>query len=161
MCGGDRIKFFDFEMIELFIYINVVVKELFCWRLFVIFVFYLVFKDFLVIFDYMVFKGFMIIFLCYLVFYDLVVYFNFEYFDFDRWIMGDVEMKIKNWLVFGVGFYDCFVRRYVFMFFVGMIGKVLLELDWMYYVMFRFEEIKVFVILFFMVSVVILMFMLI
>lgn len=141
VCGGDKDVFYIFEIFDKLIYMNVVVKEFFCWRLLVIFILYNVDKDFFIIFEYIIFKGLMVMFLVYLVFYDLVVYFDLEIFDLDWWIIGDVELKMRNWFVFGFGGYDCLVCKYVLLFMVLMIGKVVMGWKWVYYFMLLLEKI--------------------
>ncbi|CAG8382831.1 unnamed protein product [Penicillium salamii] len=146
--GGDKNKTFDLPMLESLTYTNAVIKELLRHRPPVIMVPYLATKNFPVTPNYTVPKGAMIIPSCYPALHDPNVYPNPDTFDPDRWISGDAESKIKNWLVFGAGPHDCLARRYVPLSMAGMIGKAALELDWKHHATEKSEEIRVFATLF-------------
>ena len=150
--GGDRTKPFDLPMLESLTYTNAVIKELLRWRPPVIFVPYLVTKPFPLTPSYTAPKGAMVIPSCYPALHDPDVYPRPEVFDPDRWITGDAETKVKNWLVFGAGAHDCLARRYVPLVMAAMVGKAVLELEWVHHATERSEEIKVFATLFPMVS---------
>lgn len=150
--GGDRNKPFDLPMLESLTYTAAVVKELLRYRPPVIFVPYLATKAFPITPDYTVPKGAMVIPSCYPALHDPKVYPNPDTFDPDRWITGDAESKIKNWLVFGAGAHDCLARRYVPLTMAAMIGKAALELNWKHVATEKSEEIRVFATLFPMVS---------
>lgn len=148
---GDRRRPFELSMYESLSYTNAVVKELLRYRPPVIFVPYIATKDFPVTDDYTVPKGSMVVPSCYPALHDPEVYPNPESFDPDRWILGDAESKLKNWLVFGAGPHDCLARKYVPLTMTAMIGKAALELDWVHHATSKSEEIKVFATLFPMV----------
>ncbi|KAF3480342.1 Cytochrome P450 61 [Arthroderma uncinatum] len=150
--GGDRSKPFDLPMLESLTYTKAVIKELLRYRPPVIFVPYLATKNFPITPQYTVPKGSMIIPSCYPALHNPDVYPNPDVFDPDRWITGDAESEIKNWLVFGTGPHECLARRYVPLAMAGMIGKAALELDWTHHATDKSEEIKVFATLFPMVS---------
>lgn len=152
--GGDRSKPFDLPMLESLTYSNAVIKELLRYRPPVIFVPYLVNKDFPITPGYTVPKGSMVMPSCYPALHNPDVYPNPDHFDPDRWISGDAESKIKNWLVFGAGPHDCLARKYVPLSLVAMMGKAALELDWKHHATEKSEEIRVFATLFPMVSVI-------
>jgi C-22 sterol desaturase len=150
--GGDRSKPFDLPMLESLTYSNAVIKELLRYRPPVIFVPYLVNRDFPITPSYTVPKGSMVMPSCYPALHNPDVYPNPDHFDPDRWITGDAESKTKNWLVFGAGPHDCLARRYVPLSLVAMMGKAALELDWNHHATEKSEEIRVFATLFPMVS---------
>ena len=149
--GGVRNKPFDLPMLESLTYTKAVIKELLRYRPPVIFVPYLATKNFPVTPNYTVPKGSMIIPSCYPALHDPDVYPNPDTFDPERWISGDAESKIKNWLVFGAGAHDCLAKKYVPLSMAAMIGKAALELDWTHHATDRSEEIRVFATLFPMV----------
>ncbi|KAK3990653.1 cytochrome P450 61 [Cladorrhinum sp. PSN332] len=146
--GGDRTKSFDLPMLESLTYTAAVIKELLRWRPPVIFVPYLATRDFPVTSRYTVPKGSLIIPSCYPALHDPDVYPDPERFDPERWITGDAESKLKNWLVFGAGAHDCLARKYVPLAMAAMIGKAALELEWTHHPTPKSEEIKVFACLF-------------
>jgi C-22 sterol desaturase len=83
---------------------------------------------------------------------DPEVYSNPDFYDPERWITGDAEVKgAKNWLVFGTGPHYCLGQVYAQLNLALMIGKASLELDWAHHPTPLSEEIKVFATIFPMV----------
>ncbi|KAL4881674.1 cytochrome P450 61 [Aspergillus karnatakaensis] len=145
---GDRNRPFDLKMLESLPYTTAVIKETLRHRPPVIFVPYLTTKPFPITPSYTVPKGSMVIPSCYPALHDPEAYPNPDVFDPERWITGDAESKVKNWLVFGAGAHDCLARRYVPLSMAGMIGKASLEMNWEHVPTERSEEIRVFATLF-------------
>jgi C-22 sterol desaturase len=150
--NGDRTVPFSMSLLEGMTYTRAVVKETLRYRPPVIMVPYLVKKDFPVTDTYTVKKGSMIIPSCYPALHDPEVYPEPDTFWPERWIDGDAESQVKNWLVFGTGPHYCLGQTYAVMNLMGMIGKASLWLDWVHHKTERSEDIKVFATLFPMVS---------
>ncbi|KAL2826145.1 cytochrome P450 [Aspergillus cavernicola] len=146
--NGDKSKPFNLPMLDSLPYTTAVIKELLRHRPPVIFVPYLATKPFPITPEYTAPKGSLVIPSCYPALHDPEVYPNPDVFDPDRWISGDAESKTKNWLVFGAGAHDCLARRYVPLSMAGVIGKAVLEMDWVHCPTEGSEEIRVFATLF-------------
>jgi len=146
--NGDRTVPFSMSLLEGMTYTRAVVKETLRYRPPVIMVPYLVKKDFPVTDTYTVKKGSMIIPSCYPALHDPEVYPEPDTFWPERWIDGDAESQVKNWLVFGTGPHYCLGQTYAVMNLMGMIGKASLWLDWVHHKTERSEDIKVFATLF-------------
>jgi C-22 sterol desaturase len=70
----------------------------------------------------------------------------------ERWITGDADKQVKNWLVFGTGPHYCLGQTYAQLNLMAMIGMASMHLDWHHQITERSEEIKVFATIFPMVS---------
>lgn len=88
----------------------------------------------------------------YLSLHDPEAYPNPDTFNPERWITGDAEKQIKNWLVFGTGTHVCLGQVYAVNNLMLMIGKASMSLDWKHMITEKSEEIKVFATIFPMVS---------
>jgi len=88
----------------------------------------------------------------YLALHDSEAYPNPETFDPERWISGDADKQVKNWLVFGTGPHYCLGQQYAQLNLMLMIGKASMMLDWKHQITDLSEEIKVFATIFPMVS---------
>jgi hypothetical protein len=84
--------------------------------------------------------------------HDPEAYPNPDSFEPDRWITGDAEKQVKNWLVFGTGPHYCLGQTYAQLNLMAMIGKASILLDWHHEVTPLSEEIKVFATIFPQVS---------
>jgi C-22 sterol desaturase len=69
-------------------------------------------------------------------------------FDPERWITGDAEKQIKNWLVFGTGPHICIGQTYATLHLMAMVGKASLKLDWRHQATPLSEEISIFATIF-------------
>ncbi|KAF2435385.1 sterol C-22 desaturase [Tothia fuscella] len=145
---GDRNRPFDMAMLEKMTFTRAVVKETLRYRPPVIMVPYVAKKDFPISDTYTVPKGSMIVPSTYLALHDPQAYPNPDSFRPDRWITGDAEKQVKNWLVFGAGPHVCIGQNYVLLSLVAMIGKASMLLDWHHEVTPLSEEIKVFATIF-------------
>jgi C-22 sterol desaturase len=85
--------------------------------------------------------------------HDPEAYPNPDSFEPDRWITGDAEKQVKNWLVFGTGPHYCLGQTYAQLNLMAMIGKASILLDWHHEVTPLSEEIKVFATIFPQVSI--------
>ena len=146
--NGDRNVRFSMDLLENLPYTRAVVKETLRYRPPVIFVPYVVKKDFPVTESYTVPKGSMIIPSCWPALHDPEAYPKPDYFDPDRWITGDAESKTKNWLVFGTGPHYCLGQTYAQLNLIGMIGKASLMMDWEHKPTKQSEDIEVFATIF-------------
>lgn len=88
----------------------------------------------------------------YLALHDPEAYPNPDSFEPDRWITGDADKQVKNWLVFGTGPHYCLGQTYAQLNLIAMIGKASMLLDWHHEVTELSEKIKVFATIFPMVS---------
>jgi sterol 22-desaturase len=86
--------------------------------------------------------------------HDPEAYPNPDSYDPDRWITGDAEKQVKNWLVFGTGPHYCLGQTYAILNLMAMIGMASMFLDWEHQVTEKSEDIKVFATIFPMVGVV-------
>lgn len=84
----------------------------------------------------------------YLALHDAEAYPNPDSFEPDRWITGDAEKQVKNWLVFGTGPHYCLGQVYAQLNLMAMIGKASILLDWKHEITPLSEEIKVFATIF-------------
>ena len=80
--------------------------------------------------------------------HDPEAYPNPDSYEPDRWITGDAEKQVKNWLVFGTGPHYCIGQVYATNNLIAMIGKASMELDWKHNVTPDSEKIKVFATIF-------------
>ncbi|KAI4144899.1 MAG: hypothetical protein LQ340_006498 [Diploschistes diacapsis] len=142
---------FSMDRIEKMTYTRAVVKETLRYRPPVIMVPYMVKKDFPITDTYTAPKGSMVIPSVYPATHDPEAYPNPDTFDPERWITGDAEKQVKNWLVFGTGPHYCIGQTYAQNNLIAMIGKASLLLDWDHTVTERSEVVKVFATIFPMV----------
>lgn len=146
--GGDRNMPVTMDLMESLTYTRAVVKETLRYRPPVIMVPYIAKKAFPITEDYTVPKGSMIVPTTYLALHDAEAYPDPETYNPDRWITGDAEKQVKNWLVFGTGPHYCLGQTYAVMNLMLMVGKASMFLDWKHKVTDKSEEIKVFATLF-------------
>jgi C-22 sterol desaturase len=152
MRGGDKNVPLSIDLLESMTYTRAIVKETLRYRPPVIMVPYLVKKDFPVTPDYTVKKGSMIIPSVWPATHDPEAYPNPDSFDPERWITGDAEKQVKNWLVFGTGPHYCIGQTYVQLALIAMIGKASMDLDWVHHPTAISEDIEVFATIFPQVS---------
>lgn len=145
---GDRNVRFNMDMLENMPYTRAVVKETLRYRPPVIMVPYVVKKSFPVTNTYTVPKGSMVIPSVWPALHDPEVYPDPDSFDPDRWITGDAEKAVKNWLVFGTGPHYCLGQTYAQLNLMAMIGKASMHLNWEHHATPRSEDIKVFATIF-------------
>jgi len=88
----------------------------------------------------------------YLALHDPEAYPNPDSFEPDRWITGDAEKQVKNWLVFGTGPHYCLGQTYAVLNLMAMIGKASMYLNWDHEITPLSEKIKVFATIFPQVS---------
>jgi sterol 22-desaturase len=150
--GGDKSVPFSMDLLESMTYTRAIVKETLRYRPPVIMVPYLVKKDFPVTEGYTVKKGSMIIPSVWPATHDPEAYPNPDTFDPERWITGDAEKQVKNWLVFGTGPHYCLGQTYAQLNLMAMIGKASMELDWVHHPTPVSEDIEVFATIFPQVS---------
>ena len=150
--GGDKKVPFSMDLLESMTYTRAVVKETLRYRPPVIMVPYMAKKDFPVTDSYTVKKGSMIIPSVWPATHDPDAYPNPDTFDPERWITGDAEKQVKNWLVFGTGPHYCLGQTYAQLNLIAMIGKASMELDWVHHPTAISEDIEVFATIFPQVS---------
>ena len=150
--GGDKNVPFSMDLLESMKYTRAIVKETLRYRPPVIMVPYLVKKDFPVTEGYTVKKGSMVIPSVWPATHDPEAYPNPDSFDPDRWITGDADKQVKNWLVFGTGPHYCIGQNYAQLNLIAMIGKASMELDWVHHPTSISEDIEVFATIFPQVS---------
>ena len=146
--NGDRSIPFTMDLLDQMTYTKAVVKETLRYRPPVIMVPYLVKKDFPVTPGYTAKKGSMIIPSVWPATHDPAAYPEPESFNPDRWITGDAEKQVKNWLVFGTGPHYCIGQTYAQLNLAVMIGKAAMELDWKHHPTPISEDIEVFATIF-------------
>ena len=146
--NGDRNQRCDMDLLEKLTFTRAVVKETLRYRPPVIMVPYMAKKAFPVTDTYTVPKGSMVIPCVYPALHDPEAYPEPDTFNPDRWITGDAEKQVKNWLVFGTGPHYCIGQTYAQMNLIAMIGKASMMLDWKHEVTPISEEIKVFATIF-------------
>ncbi|PGH18311.1 hypothetical protein AJ80_04489 [Polytolypa hystricis UAMH7299] len=146
--NGNRNEPISMELLEQLKYTRAVVRETLRYRPPVIMVPYLVKKDFPVTPTYTLPKGSMIIPSVWPATHDPEAYKDPESFDPDRWITGDAEKQIKNFLVFGTGPHYCIGQQYAQLNLIAMIGKASMQLDWEHHTTPISEDIKVFATIF-------------
>lgn len=149
---GNRNVRFSMNILEKMPYTRAVIKETLRYRPPVIMVPCIVKKDFPVTPTYTVPQGSMMIPSVWPALHDPEVYPEPESFDPNRWITGDAEKAVKNWLVFGTGPHYCLGQTYAQLNLMGMIGKASMHLDWKHDVTPQSEDIKVFATIFPQVS---------
>ena len=150
--GGDPSVRFSMDLLENLPYTRAVVKETLRYRPPVIMVPYVVKKPFPVTDTYTAPKGSMIVPSCWPALHDPEAYPNPHSFDPERWITGDAEKQVKNWLVFGTGPHYCLGQTYAQLNLIAMIGKASLGLDWVHKPTSKSEDIEVFATIFPQVS---------
>lgn len=156
--NGDIHAPVTLDQLESMPWTRAVVKEVLRYRPPVLMVPYLVKKDFPVTPEYTVPKGSMVIPSTWLALHDSEAYPNPDSYDPTRWITGDADKQVKNWLVFGLGTHYCLGQVYAQANLMLMIGKASMMLDWKHKITPQSEEIKVFATIFPMVSAAVLCF---
>lgn len=146
--NGDPSVRFSMNLLENLPYTRAVIKETLRYRPPVIMVPYIAKKAWPITDTYTVPKGSMIIPSCWPALHDPEAYPEPDSFDPERWITGDAEKQVKNWLVFGTGPHYCLGQTYAQLNLIGMIGKASLALDWVHKPTSKSEEIEVFACLF-------------
>jgi sterol 22-desaturase len=149
---GDKHKPLSIDLLESMVYTRAVVKEGLRYRPPVIMVPYLAKKDYKVSDNYTVRKGSMVIPSVWPATHDPEAYPNPEVYDPERWISGDADKQVKNWLVFGTGPHHCLGQTYAQLNLMAMIGKASMILDWQHFPTSKSEEIEVFATIFPQVS---------
>lgn len=149
--NGDRNMPASMDMLEKMTYTRAVVKEILRYRPPVIMVPYVAKKAFPLTDTYTAPKGSMVIPTTYPALHDPEAYPNPDEYDPERWITGDAEKQVKNWLVFGTGTHYCLGQTYAQLNLQLMIGKASMILDWHHEVTPISEDIKVFATIFPMV----------
>ncbi|KIV80659.1 hypothetical protein PV11_08145 [Exophiala sideris] len=146
--GGDRNKPFDMDMLESMVWTRAVVKETLRYRPPVIFVPYVAKKDFPMTENYTLKKGSMVIPAVWPATHDPEAYPDPDNFVPERWITGDADKQVKNWLVFGTGPHYCLGQTYAQLNLMAMIGKASILLDWVHDPTAISEDIEVFATIF-------------
>ncbi|KAI1628808.1 cytochrome P450 [Exophiala viscosa] len=146
--GGDRNKPFDMDMLESMVWTRAVVKETLRYRPPVIFVPYVAKKDFPMTETYTLKKGSMVIPAVWPATHDPEAYPDPDNFVPERWITGDADKQVKNWLVFGTGPHYCLGQTYAQLNLMAMIGKASILLDWVHDPTAISEDIEVFATIF-------------
>ena len=149
---GDRNQRFSMDILEKMTYTRAVIKELLRYRPPVIMVPYVVKKAFPVTDTYTAPKGSMVVPSVWPALHDPEVYPEPDTYDPERWISGDAEKAVKNWLVFGTGPHYCLGQTYAQSNLMAMIGKASMHLNWDHHVTPLSEKIKVFATIFPQVS---------
>lgn len=149
---GDINAPISLDAIEKLTWTRAVVKETLRYRPPVIMVPYVAKKDFPITDSYTAPKGSMVIPTTYMALHDPEAYPNPESFEPERWISGDADKQVKNWLVFGTGPHYCIGQTYAQANLMLLIGKASMMLDWTHKITPKSEEIKVFATIFPMVS---------
>ncbi|PSN71383.1 cytochrome P450 [Corynespora cassiicola Philippines] len=152
MRNGNPNGAITFDQLESLPWTRAVVKEVLRYRPPVIMVPYLAKKAFPITPEYTVPKGSMVIPSTYLSLHDPEAYPNPDSYEPERWISGDADKQVKNWLVFGTGPHYCLGQTYAQANLMLMIGKASMLVDWKHTVTPKSEEIKVFATIFPMVS---------
>ncbi|EEH16357.1 hypothetical protein PABG_06444 [Paracoccidioides brasiliensis Pb03] len=148
VCGGDRNIPISMSMLDQMTYTRAVVRETLRYRPPVIFVPYLVKKDFPVSPTYTLPKGSMIVPSIWPATHDPEAYPDPDTFNPDRWITGDADKAAKNFLVFGTGPHYCLGQTYAQLNLMMMIGKASMLLDWEHHATPASEDVKVFATIF-------------
>jgi C-22 sterol desaturase len=146
--NGDIHAPLSLESLEKLQWTRAVVKETLRYRPPVTMVPYVAKKDFPITDTYTAPKGSMVIPVTYLSLHDPEAYPNPDSFEPERWITGDADKQVKNWLVFGTGPHYCLGQVYAQANLMLMIGKASMMLDWTHKVTPLSEEIKVFATIF-------------
>ena len=145
---GDRNVRFSMDLMESMVATKAVVKETLRYRPPVIMVPYVVKKDFPITPTFTARKGQMLIPSVWPATHDEEAYPDPHTYDPERWITGDAEAQVKNWLVFGTGPHYCLGQTYAQMNLMAMIGKASLFLDWEHFPTAKSEDIEVFATIF-------------
>ncbi|KAI4162285.1 MAG: hypothetical protein LQ342_004154 [Letrouitia transgressa] len=146
--NGDKNQRFSMDTLEKMTYTRAVVKETLRYRPPVIMVPYVAKRSFPVTDSYTAPKGSMVVPSVWPALHDPEVYPNPDFFDPERWISGDAEKAVKNWLVFGTGPHYCLGQIYAQLNLMAMIGKASMHLNWEHHVTPKSEDIKVFATIF-------------
>lgn len=146
--NGDPSVRFSMNLLENLPYTRAVVKETLRYRPPVIMVPYVAKRPWAITDTYTVPKGSMIIPSCWPALHDPEAYPEPHSFDPERWVTGDAEKQVKNWLVFGTGPHYCLGQTYAQLNLIGMIGKASLALDWVHKATSQSEDIEVFATIF-------------
>ena len=146
--NGNKNVRLSMDLLESMTYTRAVVKETLRYRPPVIMVPYVVKKEFQVTPTFKLRKGQMVVPSVWPATHDPEAYPNPDQFDVDRWITGDAEKQVKNWLVFGTGPHYCLGQQYAQLNLAAMIGKASMEMDWEHYPTPISETIKVFATIF-------------
>ncbi|KAF2467302.1 cytochrome P450 61 [Lindgomyces ingoldianus] len=146
--NGDRHAPVTLDQLEKLPWTRAIVKEVLRYRPPVIMVPYIAKKDFPITDTYTAPKGSMVIPTTYLALHDSEAYPNPETYDPERWITGDADKQVKNWLVFGTGPHYCLGQTYAQLNLMLMMGKASMLLDWKHQITDKSEEIKVFATIF-------------
>ena len=146
--GGDKNVPLSMDLLESMTYTRAAVKETLRYRPPVIMVPYEAKRDFPIRKDYIVKKGTMIVPSVWPATHDPEAYPNPDSFDPERWITGDAEKQLKNWLVFGAGPHYCLGQTYALLNLQAVIGKASMTLDWVHHPTAISEDIEVFATIF-------------
>jgi sterol 22-desaturase len=150
--NGDKDMPFSMDLLESMVYTRAIVKETLRYRPPVIMVPYQVKKDFPITETCILKKGSMVVPSVWPATHDPAAYPNPDAFDPERWISGDADKQVKNWLVFGTGPHYCLGQTYAQLNLMAMIGKASMHLDWVHHATPISEDIKVFATIFPQVS---------
>lgn len=150
--NGDKNQRFTMDILDNMPYTRAVVKETLRYRPPVLMVPYVAKKAFQLTETYTAPKGSMVIPTVWPSLHDPEAYPEPESFDPERWISGDAEKQVKNWLVFGTGPHYCLGQTYAQLNLMAMIGKASMHLNWDHHVTPLSEDIKVFATIFPQVS---------
>lgn len=146
--GGDRNVKFTMDLLESMVVTRAVVKETLRYRPPVIMVPYVVKKDWQITPEFKAKKGQMLIPSVWPATHDPEAYPNPDAYDPERWISGNADAQVKNWLVFGTGPHYCLGQQYAQLNLIAMIGKASMFLDWDHQVTDKSEDIEVFATIF-------------
>lgn len=150
--NGDKNQRFSMDILDNMPYTRAVVKETLRYRPPVLMVPYVAKKAFQITETYTAPKGSMVIPTVWPSLHDPEAYPEPESFDPERWISGDAEKQVKNWLVFGTGPHYCLGQTYAQLNLMAMIGKASMHLNWDHHITPLSEDIKVFATIFPQVS---------
>ena len=145
---GNRDAPLSIDLLETMVWTRAVVKETLRYRPPVIMVPYLAKKDFPITENYTVKKGSMVIPSVWPATHDPEAYPDPDSYVPERWITGDADQQVKNWLVFGTGPHYCLGQQYAQLNLMTMIGKASMLLDWVHHPTALSEEIEVFATIF-------------
>lgn len=148
MRKGDKDMRLSIDLLDSMPWTRAVVKETLRYRPPVIMVPYLAKKDFPITENYTVKKGSMVIPSVWPATHDPEAYPNPDSFEPERWITGDADLQVKNWLVFGTGPHYCLGQQYAQLNLMAMIGKASMHLDWVHHPTALSEDIEVFATIF-------------
>lgn len=146
--NGDVHAPLSMELFDSMPYTRAVVKETLRYRPPVIMVPYMAKRDFPINDKITIAKGSMVIPSVWPATHDEDAYPNADSFDPDRWITGNAEKQLKNFLVFGTGPHYCLGQAYAQLTLAGMVGKASMTMDWKHTPTPESEDIKVFATIF-------------